>query len=155
MPVVRERRVAAPRTRPLLRTGIVRRPYEARVAFQDLQHLAVVPNMVAGGEAVKAHLEHLVIRLAIDAAPARQILDVTDDEIRLVAPLQVGQGGRDCPPPDPSENIREEQNNHGRKVAQKARGLQFEHHHSQELKLHVGNGFGPVGTGRIVGQSPA
>ena len=70
---------------------IVDRAQEAVVALGEGQRLALVPDMVAGGDAVGAGVEQLLQDLLGDAEAAGGVLAVDDDEVEAMLCDEAGK----------------------------------------------------------------
>ncbi len=71
--------------------GEIGRPQEALLARREHQRLALVPDMVAGGDDVGAGVERLAKDFFGDAEAAGGVLAVDDDEIELEVGNQAGK----------------------------------------------------------------
>ena len=73
--------------------GIIHRAEQARLALDIGQGLALVPGVVAQGDAVRARVVKVACDLLGDAEPAGDVLGVHHHEIELEAAAQARQVG--------------------------------------------------------------
>ena len=106
------RRIPGRRSRAPGCPGKVGGAQKARLLVQELEDLLLVPDVVAGGDHVHARLEELGHLRRRDAEPARRVLAVGDDDVRLHVGLHEPQQLLEHPPPRRPDHVRDEENPH-------------------------------------------
>ena len=99
---------------PAARTarGVIQWPEQGRLFLNELESFLLVPDMIAGGQAVNAQIEHLLSHLRRDTEPTGGVLGVGDHEINPGAgPPSFPGGGPACgvpvlPTTSPMKRIR-------------------------------------------------
>ena len=90
----------------------VERPDDSRLLVQVLDRLALIPDMIPGGQRVDPQVEHLAGRVARNAGPARQIFTVGQDDVGGVALAQAGKEMPDRFAARLSVNVADEEDAH-------------------------------------------
>ena len=94
------------------RVGVVGRAQQARLDGDVVEHLALVPDVVARREDVGARVEQALANLARDAIAARGVFAVDDHQIDAVAGDQRGEPDAHEIPAGPTDHIADEEEIH-------------------------------------------
>ena len=94
------------------RVGVVGRPQQPRLAVQVIVELALVPDVIAGGEHIQPHGEQLFGDGRSDAEAAGGVLRVGDGQVDVVGLDDVLQVVGDNPASRRGENIADKENVH-------------------------------------------
>ncbi len=89
------------------------RTEQARIAVDRGQYLALVPDMIAGGDAVDAGLVEIAGRPLGDPEAMRRVLAVGDDEIQIEPLPQTRQMAGHGLPAGPADDVAEKEQPHG------------------------------------------
>ena len=97
---------------PRGRRRVVVGPQQSLLAIEMRDDLALVEDVVAGGDDIRPGREEQVANLRRDAESAGRVLAVDDHEIEVERPAQPGQFVADDAPPGPPHHIAADQQPH-------------------------------------------
>src|SRR5215471_4775107 len=87
------------------------------------ERLALVPDVIAGGDDVGACVKQLCQDLLGDAEPASRVLAIDHHEMRAVALAQARQQADECRPARPADHVTEKHDPHVCRQSAKPTGL--------------------------------